>query len=94
MVKRQADARLAEEYDHVQKSVLCDTCDRCGIVIGSAGSRDPLIAPAWAEQAHQRLQRAYVALGAPDQLYVDRFDGVHQWHGDVAYQVLDRVLGR
>lgn len=56
------------------------------------GRRDVLIAPEWAEIALERIGRAYRALGAADRLRVDRFDGGHQWHGEVAYPFLDEVM--
>jgi dienelactone hydrolase len=56
------------------------------------GSRDGLIDPKWAEAALVRMRRAYRALGAEDRLRVDRFDGAHEWHGEVAYPLLDGVL--
>jgi dienelactone hydrolase len=60
--------------------------------VWEVGSRDPLISPDWAEKALVRLRRAYAALGAAQMLHVDRFDGAHEWHGDVAYRVLDASL--
>jgi dienelactone hydrolase len=56
------------------------------------GTRDALIAPEWADAALVRIRRAYKALGAEDRLKVDRFDGGHEWHGTVAYPLLDAVL--
>jgi dienelactone hydrolase len=60
--------------------------------VWEVGSRDTLIAPRWAEQALERLRRAYRALGAEEQLHVDRFDGGHQWSGRVAYPLLDKTF--
>jgi dienelactone hydrolase len=54
------------------------------------GSRDSLISPRWADDALTRMRRAYQALGAEEKLLVDRFEGGHQWHGQVAYTVLDK----
>jgi len=62
--------------------------------VWEVGSRDSLISPAWAEKALERLRRAYAALDAAEQLHVDRFEGVHQWHGYLAYDVLDMALKR
>lgn len=56
------------------------------------GSRDALIKPQWAEQALERMGRAYRALGADDRLMVDRFEGGHRWHGVAACELLDEVL--
>ncbi len=60
--------------------------------VWEVGSRDPLVAPRWAEQALERLRRAYRALGAEDQLHVDRFEGGHRWSGRVAYPLLEKTL--
>jgi len=57
------------------------------------GSRDNLVRPKWAEEAIGRMRLAYRALRADDHLLIDRFEGGHQWHGDVAYEVIDRVFG-
>ncbi|MFQ5928598.1 MAG: dienelactone hydrolase family protein [Acidobacteriota bacterium] len=56
------------------------------------GNQDPLISPEWAETALTRIRRAYHALGAENQLRVDRFDGAHRWHGRLAYPLLEEVL--
>jgi dienelactone hydrolase len=60
--------------------------------VWEVGSRDKLIKPAWASEALARMQQAYRALGAEARLIVDRFEGGHQWHGSVAYDVLAKVL--
>jgi dienelactone hydrolase len=56
------------------------------------GNRDSLIDPEWAQGAVERLSRVYRALGAEPQLRIDRFEGGHQWHGQVAYPFLKDVL--
>lgn len=61
-------------------------------VVWEIGSRDSLIKPQWAEEALARMRRAYHALDADDRLMVDRFDGTHQWHGKMAYEVLQKAL--
>jgi dienelactone hydrolase len=60
--------------------------------VWEAGLRDSLIKPDWSNEALSRMQHAYDSLNVSDRLIVDRFDGVHQWHGSVAYKVLDSVL--
>jgi dienelactone hydrolase len=60
--------------------------------VWEVGSRDGLIAPKWADKALERLRRAYRALGAAESLQVDRFDGGHEWSGQVAYPCLEKVL--
>jgi dienelactone hydrolase len=57
-----------------------------------AGKQDGLIKPDWAEKALTRIRRAYRALGAEDRLVVDRWDGPHRWHGDVAFPLMEKVL--
>ena len=61
--------------------------------VWEVGSRDELISPDWAEKALQRMRRAYRALGAEDQLQVDRFEGSHEWSGRIAYPLLRKILG-
>ncbi len=60
--------------------------------VWEVGSRDGLIAPRWADEALARMRRAYQALGAEEQLRVDRFDGGHEWSGRLAYPLLEKVL--
>jgi dienelactone hydrolase len=61
--------------------------------VWEVGSRDSLIKPQRAEEAIARMRRAYHALKTDERLIVDRFDGGHQWHGDIAFDVLAKVLG-
>jgi hypothetical protein len=60
--------------------------------VWEVGSRDKLIDPEWARVALERIGRVYRVLGAEPQLRVDRFEGGHQWHGEVAYPLLKDVL--
>jgi dienelactone hydrolase len=60
--------------------------------VWEVGSKDGLIAPKWADEALKRMRRAYEALGAEEQLQVDRFEGGHEWSGRVAYPLLEKVL--
>lgn len=57
-----------------------------------AGLRDGLVKPPWSDEALARIGRAYRALGAGDRLQVDRHDGGHVWHGEVAYPLLEKAL--
>ena len=61
--------------------------------VWEVGSHDPLISSQWAQAAVARMARAYKALGAEDRLVVDRFEGRHEWHGEVAYSLLEKFLG-
>jgi dienelactone hydrolase len=56
------------------------------------GSRDGLISAKWADEALTRMRRAYKALGAEDQLQLDRFEGGHEWSGHNAYRLLEKEL--
>jgi dienelactone hydrolase len=60
--------------------------------VWEVGSHDPLIRSQWAQEAAARMARAYRALGAEDRLVVDRFEGRHEWHGKVAYPMLEKFL--
>ena len=60
--------------------------------VWEVGSRDGLIKPQWANEALTRMRKAYHALEVGDRLIVDRFEGVHQWHGTIAYDTLAKVL--
>jgi dienelactone hydrolase len=56
------------------------------------GVNDDLLPPRWVDRALERIGRAYGALGAKNQLMVDRFEGGHRWNGPLAYRLLDRIL--
>jgi dienelactone hydrolase len=56
------------------------------------GTRDSLIDADWAETALTRIQSAYAAFDALDNLRVDRFDGDHRWHGEEAVHLLIATL--
>jgi dienelactone hydrolase len=60
--------------------------------VWEVGSRDSLIDARRADDALSRMRRAYKALGAEDQLQVDRFDGGHQWSGRLGYRLFEEVL--
>lgn len=56
------------------------------------GRQDPLLPPAWAEKAAERLRSAYTAAGKPENLQIYRHDGGHVWVGDGAVPVLAKLL--
>jgi dienelactone hydrolase len=60
--------------------------------VWEAGNKDALIDPTWAEVALVRMRRAYRAFGVENLLQVDHFEGRHEWHGTLAYPLLDQVL--
>ena len=60
--------------------------------VWEVGSRDELIPLRWAEEALARMGHAYKAVAAESQLIVDRFEGRHEWHGKVAYSLLEKAL--
>ena len=55
------------------------------------GTRDRLIPHDWAERGLARIRKAYRAAGAIEDLFVDRFDGGHQFNMTVAQRVLGRL---
>jgi dienelactone hydrolase len=57
--------------------------------VWEVGSRDGLISARWADDALQRMRRGYKALGAEEKLMLDRFEGGHRWHGEVAFTALE-----
>jgi dienelactone hydrolase len=61
--------------------------------VWEVGAHDGLMIPRWTDEALARMRRAYKALGAEEQLLVDRFDGGHEWSGHVAFGVLQKELG-
>lgn len=60
--------------------------------VWEVGAKDGLIIPKWADEALDRMRRAWKALGSEERLQVDRFDGGHRWNGEVAYPLLEKVL--
>lgn len=60
--------------------------------IWTVGEKDRLLDPTWAETFRERQGRVYAAHGAIEQVEVDHFAGGHEWHGDVAYPILAKVL--
>lgn len=60
--------------------------------VWEVGSRDGLIKPDWAALFRQRLQRAYRAFGALDDLQFDHYEGGHRWNGELAYPLFGAVL--
>jgi hypothetical protein len=60
--------------------------------VWEVGTHDTLIAPRQAQEALTRIRRAYKALGAEENLVVDRFEGGHEWSGRLAYPLLAKVL--
>jgi dienelactone hydrolase len=57
-----------------------------------SGTSDLLFPAETAKQEIAGVARVYEALGAPDRLVHDVFDGGHRWHGELAYAFLDRWL--
>jgi dienelactone hydrolase len=56
------------------------------------GTEDLIFPVAGARREVSRLQAVYEALGVPDSLEHDVFEGDHRWHGDRAYPFLERWL--
>ena len=60
--------------------------------VWETGSKDGLIVPEWDDVFRKRLQNAYQALGAKQNLVFDQFEGAHRWNGAVAYPLFEKVL--
>jgi dienelactone hydrolase len=60
--------------------------------VWEVGSADSLLKPSWAALFRRRLERAYSALDARDQLEFDYFEGGHRWNGKMAFPLFDKVL--
>ncbi len=60
--------------------------------VWETGSTDGLIVPKWDEVFRNRLRKIYRALGVPDQLHFDQFEGGHVWSGRIAFPLFDKVL--
>ena len=61
--------------------------------IWEVGDKDGLITKSWADQAKQKINRAYTALGARDRIHYDHFSGGHRWNGRVAYPLMKKLWG-
>ena len=55
------------------------------------GTQDRLIPHDWAARGLARIRKAYRAAGAIEDLFVDRFEGGHQFNMTVAQRVLGRL---
>jgi len=58
-----------------------------------SGTTDPIFPIAATKQAILRVKKAYSALGAPDRLVADIFEGDHQWSGAKVPDFLKKALG-
>jgi dienelactone hydrolase len=56
------------------------------------GAEDSLIKANDAEDAARRMRAAYKALGAAENLVIDRFEGGHSWHWEGALPELHKAL--
>jgi dienelactone hydrolase len=61
-------------------------------VLWTVGDADRLIDRTWEEAAARRIRRAYEALRAGKEMVIQHFSGGHEWNGEVAYPLLERVL--
>ena len=57
------------------------------------GTEDPIFPVAAARREFARLAAVYDALGVPERVEHDVFEGGHQWHGERAYDFLAHWLG-
>ena len=61
-------------------------------ILWTVGESDTLINRDWEQRALERMRRIYRALGAENEIAVHHFPGGHEWNGEMAYPLLERVL--
>jgi len=76
---------------------LCDMSDIVGLiaprpVVVQSGIKDPWMPIYYTRQAFAEAQEIYQAAGASEKVVHDAFDGVHQFHGEVTFEMFDRWL--
>jgi dienelactone hydrolase len=76
------------ELEHVDLGALVASRP----LLVETGTEDLIFPEAGARREMARLVRVYDALGAPDRLEHDIFEGGHRWHGERAYPFLERWL--
>src|SRR5262249_49337967 len=60
-------------------------------ILWTVGDRDQLIDKAWADVALERIRRAYRAFEAEKEVKVQHFAGGHEWNGEFAYPLFERL---
>ena len=79
---------IAGELDHADLGAL--VAPRPLLI--ETGVEDVLFPVDAARSEFERLAAVYETLGVADRVEHDVFDGGHRWHGDLAYDFLDRWL--
>lgn len=62
-------------------------------VLFETAERDIYIPVAHSKQAYARLLAGYKVFGAEAAIQQDVFPGQHEWHGKLAYPMIDKILG-
>jgi len=62
-------------------------------VVFESAERDGCFPVEHTKRGFARIQAGYALFGASNAAIHDVFPGVHEWHGKVAYPLVDRVLG-
>jgi len=62
-------------------------------VLFENAERDIYIPIAYSKQAYARLVAGYKVFGAEAAIQQDVFPGQHEWHGKLAYPMIDKILG-
>jgi len=62
-------------------------------VVFESATRDTCFPVRYTKEGFARIETGYRVFGAEDAAIHDVFSGVHEWHGDVAFPIVDRVLG-
>jgi hypothetical protein len=62
-------------------------------VVFESAEQDGCFPVCYTKQGFARIRAGYKLFGAEDAAQQDVFPGVHEWHGEVAFPVVDKVLG-
>jgi len=63
------------------------------VVLFESAERDGCFPIQYTKQGYARIREGYKVFGAEDAAQQDAFPGVHEWHGTVAFPLVDKVLG-
>ena len=62
-------------------------------VLFESAERDVYLPIRYTKQGYARIRAGYTVFGAEEAAQQDVFPGQHEWHGTMAYPMIDKVLG-
>jgi hypothetical protein len=62
-------------------------------VVFESAEFDPCFPIGYSREGFARIKAGYRVFGAEERVVQDVWPAGHQWHGGVAYEVVDRILG-